>query len=275
MSVTILMPVFNAVPVVTRTLRYLVANGVDPAAIQVADDGSPDPTMPQVAEWAVGRGIRWRRSDTNLGYTHNLNRCLPDIDSEYVLIMNSDCFITSSSIAKLREVLQRFEMVGCVGPLSSNAGHQTVLLKREIRWQGLSDHEIRHYSDRIEQLLTDEFGLRPWLMPTANGFCCLWRTSVLRELGYFDAAEFPRGYGEEDDICLRLMETGRFAAIAPFVFAPHLKTQSFSTKERDALKTHAQNKLRMKFSNATIERLLNHYARNPQIGELRRLTVGG
>src|SRR5687767_978760 len=129
MSLSILMPVVNAVPVVTRTLEYLVSNGVDASSICVADDGSDDPHMAALARRAVAQPVRWQRSELNLGYSHNLNRCLPKIDTKYVLIMNSDCFITKPSIDKLRGVLDRFDLIGCVGPLSSNAGHQTVLLK--------------------------------------------------------------------------------------------------------------------------------------------------
>jgi GT2 family glycosyltransferase len=272
---SVVMPVFNATSVVTRTLRYLLYTGVSPQAIVVADDCSTDPAMAELERWAIAQGVRWQKAEQNLGYTRNINRCLDDVQTDHVLIVNSDCFITGQSIEKLSGVLRKFDMVGCAGPLSSNAGHQTILLKRDIRWQALSNDEVRHFSERIERQLSEEFGLRPWLMPSVNGFCCLWRTSVLRGLGYFDDQEFPRGYGEEDDACLRLMETGRFAAIVPFVFAPHLKTQSFSSKERDALKSHAQNKLRMKFSNAYIDRLLNHNMRNPQLAELKRVAIGG
>ncbi len=272
---SVLVPVFNATSVVTRTLSYMLYSGVDARDIVVADDCSTEPAMAELQRWAVEQGIRWQRVEQNLGYTRNINRCLTDVTTDHVLVLNSDCFITRQSIEKLSHVLHKFDMVGCVGPLSSNAGHQTIQLKRDIRWQALSNEEVRHFSERIERQLAEEFGLRPWLMPSVNGFCCLWRTSVLRGLGYFDGEEFPRGYGEEDDACLRLMATGRFAAVVPFVFAPHLKTQSFSTKERDALKGHAQNKLRMKFSNAYVDRLLNHNARNPQLAELKRIAIGG
>jgi GT2 family glycosyltransferase len=271
---SIVMPVYNATPVVARSLSYLLASGVEPWRIIVGDDASTEPEMSGVADWARGQGIRWQRVETNLGYTRNINRCLVEVRAEQVLILNSDCFITRRSLETLSRVLDQFELLGCVGPLSSNAGHQTVQLRRDIRWQWLNNEEILHFSECIEQRLAEQFGLRPWLMPSVNGFCCLWRTAILRELGYFDEREFPRGYGEEDDACLRLMETGRFAAIVPFVFAPHLKTQSFSVKERDALKLHTHNKLRMKFSNAYIDRLLNHNARNPQLAELRRVVIG-
>jgi GT2 family glycosyltransferase len=272
---SVLVPVFNATSVVTRTLSYMLYSGVPARDIVIADDCSTDPAMADLERWATARGVRWERAERNLGYTRNINRCLTNVGTDHVLVVNSDCFITRQAIEKLSAVLQKFDMVGCAGPLSSNAGNQTIVLKRDIRWQALSNEEVLHFSERIERSLAEEFGLRPWLMPSVNGFCCLWRTAVLRQLDYFDGEEFPRGYGEEDDACLRLMETGRFAAIVPFVFAPHLKTQSFTTKERDALKTHAQNKLRMKFSNAYIDRLLNHNARSPQLAELKRIAIGG
>jgi O-antigen biosynthesis protein len=273
-SYSVLMPVFNASQIAARALRYLVQSGVETSRILVCDDCSDEPSMGEVKRWARSTGIDWRESQQNLGYTRNINRGLKTLASDFVLIINSDCFISAESIQKLCGVLERFDVVGCVGPLSSNAGHQSVQLPRELHWQSLSAEEILHFARKIEGQLADEFGLRPWLVPSANGFCCLWRLEALQGIGYFDEEEFPRGYGEEDDACLRLLEAGSFPAVAPFVFAPHLKTQSFSIKERTALKTAAKNKLRLKFSNAYIDRLIEHYERSPLFGELRSIALG-
>ena len=274
MSYTILMPVFNAAAVVTRTLRYLLQTGVAAESIIVADDCCTDPHMSELASWAASNGMRWERGEENLGYTRNVNRGLTFVETDQVLILNSDCFISRQSIDKLTHALLSFDLIGCVGPLSSDAGHQTVLLKREVDWLALGEREVQHFSEHVERLLAEEFGLRPWLMPTVNGFCCLWRMSALRAIGYFDGEEFPRGYGEEDDACLRIMAMGCFPAILPCTFAPHLKTQSFSTRERDLLKGEARNTLRRKFSDAYVERLSHHNRHNPQLAKLRRVVIG-
>lgn len=269
----VLMPVFNAAPITARALRHLLHSGVEAGRIVVCDDCSDEPAMRELTAWARSAGIEWRQSPVNLGYTRNINRGLRTLDSELVLILNSDCFISAPSIQKLCNVLERFEAVGCVGPLSSNAGHQTVRLQREVHWQSLSDEEVLRFVRKIETRLADEFGLRPWLVPSANGFCCLWRLEALAGIGYFDEEEFPKGYGEEDDACLRLLEAGSFAAVAPFVFAPHLKTRSFSINERTALKAAAKNKLRLKFSSAYIDRLIEHYETSPLFAELRTIEL--
>lgn len=273
MSYTILMPVFNASAVVSRTLRYLLETGVAAQNVIVADDGSTDPEMADLASWAVSRGMRWERSDENLGYTLNVNRGLRVVETDQVLVLNSDCFISRQSVDKLAAVLHAFELIGCVGPLSSDAGHQTVPMKRHVDWLSLDEGEVRSASEQVERRLAERFGQRPWLMPTVNGFCCLWKMEALREAGFFDGEEFPRGYGEEDDACLRLMTTGRFPAILPCAFAPHLKTRSFSTRERDALKGEARNKLRRKFSDIYIERLSYHNKHSPHLAELRRVVI--
>lgn len=274
MSTNVLMPVYNASAIVARTLKYLLHTGVPARSILVADDASTEQRMRGVQAWAESEGVRWDRASANRGYTRNINAALRSVASEHVLILNSDCFVSRSTIEELESTLRRFDMIGCVGPLSSNAGHQSVRLKRTIFWEMLTDSEIERLSRKVEEQLLDEFGGRPWLMPTANGFCCLWRTSVLQDLGFFDEEEFPRGYGEEDDICLRMMEYGRFAAIAPHTFAPHLKTKSFSLTEREHLKSQAQTRLRMKFSSPHIDRLVNHYVRHPHIADLARTVLG-
>ncbi|WP_386284133.1 glycosyltransferase family 2 protein, partial [Sulfitobacter profundi] len=40
-------------------------------------------------------------------------------------------------------------------------------------------------------------------VPTGNGFCMLIRRAALNKFGGLDAEAFPRGYGEENDFCMR------------------------------------------------------------------------
>ena len=50
--------------------------------------------------------------------------------------------------------------------------------------------------------------LEPIEAPTGVGFCMFIRRDCLNETGEFDAECFGRGYGEENDFCLRAASWG-------------------------------------------------------------------
>jgi hypothetical protein len=66
------------------------------------------------------------------------------------------------------------------------------------------------------------------------GFCMFIRRDALDLLGAFDAERFGRGYGEENDFCMRAWKAGWRNVLAADVFVFHEGAVSFST-ERAAL----------------------------------------
>jgi len=64
-------------------------------------------------------------------------------------------------------------------------------------------------------------------LPTAVGFCMLIRRDCLREVGMFDARRFGRGYGEENDFCMRAAKAGWRNILAADVFVFHEGEVSF------------------------------------------------
>jgi hypothetical protein len=71
-------------------------------------------------------------------------------------------------------------------------------------------------------------------LPTAVGFCMYIRRDCLAKIGLFDAERFGRGYGEENDFCMRAGKAGWRNLLAGDVFIFHEGSVSFS-EERVAL----------------------------------------
>ena len=65
-----------------------------------------------------------------------------------------------------------------------------------------------------------------------HGFCIGIHRAVLDRIGFFDVENFPRGYGEEDDFCLRAGAAGFGLVIATHTFVFHAKSKSFEDEER-------------------------------------------
>ncbi|MEH3147070.1 MAG: glycosyltransferase [Methylobacterium frigidaeris] len=72
-------------------------------------------------------------------------------------------------------------------------------------------------------------------IPTGVGFCFYMRGSVIDEIGSFDEATFGRGYGEENDFCLRAAKAGYRNLLAHDVFVYHSGGVSFDSTYLDTL----------------------------------------
>src|SRR5690606_15934180 len=71
-------------------------------------------------------------------------------------------------------------------------------------------------------------------VPTGNGFCLYMRRDGIDELGGFDEEKYPRGYGEENDFCMRAYRGGWSNLICDKAYVFHKRSQSFQG-EKDAL----------------------------------------
>ncbi len=255
-------PVFNAIAVTERALDFLLDSGVEAGRIRLLDDGSTDPAWERLQNRATEAGCRYHRHAENQGYTTNINRAF-ETAAEFVLLLNSDCLIRRGEIEQLVAAARAFPMLAGIGPLSNHAGSQSIAIAARRSWMDLDNAEIALGVDHLSPQLGWKFGRRPIVTPSVNGFCTLWRAEVVRSVGGFDAQNFARGYGEEDDICFRLLEAGWLCAIAPWVLAIHFKTQSFTAAEREARKPIAMAALERLHGRRFVRSVVDHFDNHP------------
>ena len=58
----------------------------------------------------------------------------------------------------------------------------------------------------------------------AVGFCSVYQTQVIDDIGVFDAETFGRGYGEENDFCNRAEQAGYHHVMCDDTFVYHKGT---------------------------------------------------
>ena len=108
-------------------------------------------------------------------------------------------------------------------------------------------YNVDEYAELIHTLSARAFPRVPLL----NGFCIMLRRTVLDSVGLLDEESFPRGYGEENDYCLRMRQGGFSLAIADHCFVYHAKSQSFG-EERGELAHRGGRALAKKHGEAVI-----------------------
>ena len=243
--VQIVIPVYNAAQDVEDCVRSILRNTTSPFEIILSDDGSEPYTADRLREMAQSDPrVRCHTNPHNLGYTRNINQALQQTVADYVVLLNSDVIVSKGWIDKLYTALSTSPDTAAAGPLSNAASWQSVpSTKSGSDWAVnalFSGMNVDDMAALIDDLSDAEYPVFPLL----NGFCTLFRRAVLEEAGYFADDAFPMGYGEENDLCLRVNRLGYCLRVADNAYVYHKKSRSFGAERRRELSKKANVLLR-------------------------------
>lgn len=255
-SVEVLIPVHNALSELRECWASLERNGDDRLVrVTFVDDASAADTRTFLEEIArQNPRVRVLRTRSNKGYTKSVNRGLKDLVADAVVILNSDTLVTPGAIDRLLAGLNSGEDVAAVGPLSNAASWQSIpRLKAEDGQFVINTLPAGHSADDVAAHLALEFPSpnRP-SVAVLNGFCTVFRSDAVRKIGKLDEKHFPKGYGEENDYCARLVDAGYRLLVCEDAYVYHVKSASFGHEVRIKLsnaggegfvKKHGQERL--------------------------------
>lgn len=232
-GVTVLVPVHNALEHTMACLQAVRRHLPDDADILVIDDASTDEdVLPTLQRWAAGDArVTVTANHENLGFTRTVNRGLQESPGRDVVLLNSDTVVPSLWLHRLRTAAYLFDDVATVTPLSDNAGAFSAPVVGEANDLGGPEG-----CEQVSMALRGRGEIEFPTTPTGNGFCMYIRRAALDDCGLLDADRFPRGYGEENDLCLRMRQQGWTHLVEPTVVVHHVKSVSFG-EERQELAT--------------------------------------
>jgi len=264
----IIVCVYNALDEVRACLESVSDTTHREQLITVVDDGSkPEVHAYLQAFVAQEPARRLLTNDENLGYTKSANRGLQSARVDWAVLLNSDTLATRGWLDGLLTCAVSDTTIRAVGPVSNAATFQS------LPWSDAALQEVVHetlerVSERVRQASFVAFPRVPML----NGFCMMLHTPTLNEVGFLDEVNFPQGYGEENDLCLRLLAAGHKLAIADNVFVYHARSASFGLSKRLELTARAVETLRRLwpgYSYAYVAEIIE------EIPALRRLRQAG
>lgn len=275
-GLTVMIPVFNALDEVQECLASLMASDARDAAILLLDDGSGDEVRDAlVARAAANANIRVLSHFRNRGYTRNINMGLAEVATPYVTILNSDTLVPQAWSGRAVALLKADLSLAGVGPLSNAASYQSVpeMIGKDGKFTANGGFGAAAGTrERINELLGAMFAGVTVDAPILNGFCTTFRTAALREAGGFDEKRFPRGYGEENDICLRLLAQGNRLAVDPSTFVFHRKSMSFGAAQKAHLSALGNKELGKLYGERTMAAFAAMLREQPVLDLARNLT---
>jgi len=236
-AVDIVMPVYGGRALTLEAIDSVLGAATREAfELVVVDDASPDPLLRSELQALAEAGlITLIENDQNVGFVGSANRGFALHPGRDVVLLNSDTRVFDDWLDRLLAAL-RTPRTATATPFSNAAtilSYPATLCENRLP----TDVDIAQW-DRLCGALDMPFVE----IPTGVGFCMAVSRACLDQIGVFDQKRFGRGYGEENDFCLRATAAGWRHVAATGLFVWHRGGTSFGD-ERDRLVEAAQETL--------------------------------
>jgi len=224
--VAVVIPVFNAFNDLQACIESILCYTRRPHLIIIVDDCSTDPSVAQyLQELHSDPRFRIIRNECNKGFVATANIGM-QATSHDVVLLNSDTQVTPRWLSKLRIAAYHSPDIATATPFSNAAGAFSV---PELGVNSpIPTHMTLTGMSRVVERLA--LPLYP-AVPTGNGFCMYIKRAALEDVGFFDEQSFGRGYGEENDFCMRLIRKGWRHVIDDATFVYHRGNASFGEEK--------------------------------------------
>lgn len=219
-SCTIVLPVFNGLSFVVDCLEAVFRwTDLDRHRLLIVDDASDGATGTYL-EQAAGRNknVDLLRNEVNLGFLQSCNRAIAACETDSVLLLNSDVVVSPGWLDRLLACLEGDDSIAAVNPLTNRAAQIALPMTPGANFLGMNERLSTRDGSCLDVV-------------TGVGFCMLLRKRALDEVGAFDEA-YGRGYCEESDLCMRLVQASWRTVVADNVYVYHRGNASFA--DRDA-----------------------------------------
>ena len=260
--VDVIIPVYRGLAQTRRCIRSVLADtDRPPGRVIVIDDRSPEPLL---AAWldklAQQDSIILIRHRRNLGFVASVNRGMTEAGDHDVVLLNSDTEVPAGWLTRLAAQAYAAPRIASVSPFSNNAticGYPS-----DVGGPILFGLPLIQVDDTCRIVNKG----RSVDVPTTVGFCMYIRRDALRDVGLFDTKAFGKGYGEENDFCMRASGRGWQHRVACDVFVYHQGSASFGA-DGTALADKGLKLISARYPG--YKRIIDQHVRRDEIGPSR------
>ena len=277
-SLDIIVPVHNALDAVKQCMLSIIEETTVPYTLHCIDDASNAETHEWLAAFCDDfQQVQLHTNTENIGYTRSVNRGLNESNADWVCVLNSDAIVTKGWLNNLVKVINTDSRIGIISPLSNAASYQSVprIYENDDKANGWSFNPLPDGvspNDMAAAVRKNSLSVYPEV-GVSNGFCQLIRRKMLDKIGILDEESFPRGFGEENDLCARARQAGWQIRIADDTYVFHIKSQSFGHKQRVDLSKHGKAALKRKHPDVNWDEITTNFLHLTSLVELRQRLV--
>ena len=193
-------------------------------ALHLVNDRSPDAELVAALERLAGEGLfSYETNPVNLGFVKTCNHALRAFADKEIVLLNADALVFGDWLDRIAAHARRDPTIATITPLSNNA---TICSYPSTNANNIVEPEVD--APTLDHLAALANRGRVSDVATGVGFCFFMSRDSRRAIGLFDEDAFGRGYGEENDFCLRAAKAGFRNVLAEDIFAYHRGEVSFA-----------------------------------------------
>lgn len=229
----VIVPIYNAYEDVVTCVKRLERYTPLGTEVLLINDASTDKKVFELLDDLSSDKLNFKiiHNSENLGFTKTVNKGINLCSNKNVIILNSDARVTPRWFEGMTDAASTGDDIATVTAMSDRAGAFSApnIGNDNDLPDGVSEENyalaFRRYS----------MGIYP-TVPTGNGFCMFIQRKCLNEIGGLDVEAFPRGYGEENDFCMRARKHGWRNIIDDRTYVFHDRSKSFGGEKSELMK---------------------------------------
>ncbi len=225
--VSIIIVNFNAGKLLTDCVQATLTSTF-PVEIYVIDNASQDDSLAILQQTIIDKRIHIIKNNDNIGFAPAINSVLPNLTSEYILLLNPDCLIQADTIASFVETMNKYPQTGISGCVVRNLdGSEQAGCRRSVPtpWRAL----VRVFLlDKLFPQYCKSFVLTSSPLPTnptkiegISGACMFVRQSAIKIVGLMDEEYFL--HCEDLDWFMRFRAKNFHILFIPSIEVTHVK----------------------------------------------------
>lgn len=226
LDVSIVIVSYNTLDILRRCLQSVAEHGVEVGhEVIVVDNASRDQSAAMVA--AEFPGVRLIANARNLMFAAASNQGMAMAHGRHLLLLNSDAFVRSGTLATLVRFLDQHPRAAAVGPKVLNTDGSLQSKGFTAPRIGLGLMRVTGLNKVLPERLKHRWFSRYFwpddaaVMPDVlSGCCLLLRASVVREIGPL-CEDFYHG-GEDGEWCFRARHAGHEVWFCPEAVVEHI-----------------------------------------------------
>jgi GT2 family glycosyltransferase/glycosyltransferase involved in cell wall biosynthesis len=153
-------------------------------------------------------------NEENLGFVKTCNKGMRVSEADFIMLLNSDCFLAEDTTKKLISHLEKNKKCGLICPISNNAANLSIEIPKGMNYVS------------YDKLLESKFQGKTFNACTIVGNCMVISRECYNNIGDLDE-EYGMGYGEETDYQFKAQQRGYNSIVAIDTYVFHKSQMSF------------------------------------------------
>ena len=227
--IDILLSVYNGMEFLPKLFESIFNNTTMPYRLIIVDNGNTDKQVLNFLDNLKNShpNIVFIRIEKNVGFIKAMNHAMQKAENHFVLL-NTDTELPSFWLERLIYPIIKYDDIASTTPFTNSGTVCSfpIFCKDSPIFDDYKVEEL----DKIFQYVKPFKFYQP--MPSGVGFCMGMNYNVAQKIGHFDWETFGKGYGDENDWCMRASYLGYKNIIVPNLFVYHKHGAIYGNKEK-------------------------------------------